>query len=106
MADPDLHSRMCLAALLVLLLGGRRKVVFGKPVHPRAMGVDDLKGLFQRKLFYGCMGAAITMHLGASHLREGSSGRSSVGSSGWKDAGRRAKALGCSLALPSCFKCD
>lgn len=40
-ADPDLHRGMCLAALLVLLLGGRRKVVFGKPSHPRATGVQE-----------------------------------------------------------------
>ena len=39
MADADLHRGVCLAALLVLLLGGRRKVVSGEPVRPGAMRV-------------------------------------------------------------------
>lgn len=52
MAHPDLLRGMCLAALLVLLLAGRRKVVFGDLVHPRAMGG----------------GAGIAILLGASSL--------------------------------------
>lgn len=41
MAVPDLHRGMCLAALPVLLLGERRKVVFGEAGHPRATGVQE-----------------------------------------------------------------
>lgn len=41
MAHPDLLRGMCLAALLVLLLAGRRKVVFGDLVRPRAMGGQE-----------------------------------------------------------------
>lgn len=39
MAHPDLVRGMCLAVLLVLLHGGRRKVVFCDLVHSGVMGV-------------------------------------------------------------------
>lgn len=89
-ADPDLHRGMCLAAWPVLLLGGRRKVVFGEPVHPRAMGVQEkpcVRGLLTSK-------------------------RALLSAPQWdrvfgnREAGRKAKAVCCSLALPNCFKCD